>query len=439
MQKFKGLLLTATLLALGGCAVYSPHPLPQAAHFITPTHAKESHPLTMVEVAQRAVLFNPDLEIDRKKKNVSQAQAFQAGLLPNPQFSASIDHPTNSGAGLINGYSYGLTFDLLGLITHPANAAIAEAKAKQANEDLLWQELQTVARARLLFVQSQMAGLRVSLLSKARTSLNFDLNSINAAIRNGDLAPDQADGDISVLLDIQSQLGAAQRKELTSLGDLKALVNLAPDAPLDLQGLGAPEMLGEAATKQALKQVVANRPDLVALRDGYDAQEEAVFKAVLSQFPNLQIGFTKASDTSNVHTTSFGVTLNLPIFDRGQGQIAIERATREQLRAEYQSRINQAESNVAKLQSEDVVIADRIQILETAMVSLKVRAVNAAKAARSGDLSVASEMQFIQSWLNRQNELIDLREALWTYVITLDTLLASPLHDTSTSDKDASQ
>lgn len=439
MHKFNGLLLIPTLLALSGCAVYSPQPLPQAAQFTPSTQTHETLVLTMVEVAQRAVLFNPDLEIERKKKNVSQAQAFQAGRLPNPQFSATIDHPTNSGAGLINGYSYGLTFDLLGLITHPANAAIAEAKAKQAKEDLLWQELQTVARARLLFVQSQMAGLRVSLLSKARTSLNFDLNSINAAIRNGDLAPDQADGDISVLLDIQSQLGAAQRKELTSLGDLKALVNLAPDAPLDLQGLGAPEMLGEAATKQALKQIVVNRPDLIALRDGYDAQEEAVFKAVLSQFPNLQIGFSRASDTSNVHTTNFGVTLNLPIFDRGQGQIAIERATREQLRAEYQSRINQTESDVAKLQSESVVIVDRIQILETAMASLKSRALNAAMAARSGDLSVASEMQFIQSWLNRQNELIDLREALWTNAIALDTLLASPLQDTSSSDKDASQ
>ncbi|MDO8423616.1 MAG: TolC family protein [Parvibaculum sp.] len=439
MQKFKGLLLTATLLALGGCAVYSPHPLPQAAHFITPTHAKESHPLTMVEVAQRAVLFNLDLEIERKKKNVSQTQAFQAGLLPNPQFSATIDHPTDNGPGLFNGYSYGLTFDLLALITHPANAAIAEAKAKQAKEDLLWQELQTVARARLLFVQSQMAGLRVSLLSKARTSLNFDMNSINAAMRNGDLAPDQADGDISVLLDIQSLLGAAQRKELRSLGDLRALVNLAPDAPLDLQGLGAPEVLSEAATKQALKQVVAHRPDLIALRDGYDAQEEAVFKAVLSQFPNLQIGFTKASDTSNVHTTSFGVTMNLPIFDRGQGQIAIERATREQLRAEYQNRINQTEGSAAQLRSENTVIADRIKILEPEIALLQARALNAAKAARSGDLSAASEMQFIQSWLNRQNEQIDLREALWTNVIALDTLLASPMQDTSSSDKDAPQ
>lgn len=87
---------------------------------------------------------------------------------------------------------------MLSSFTPYAGLDIAEAKAKQAKEDLLWQELQTVARARLLFVQSQMAGLRVSLLSKARTSLNFDLNSINAAIRNGDLAPDQADGDISV-------------------------------------------------------------------------------------------------------------------------------------------------------------------------------------------------------------------------------------------------
>ena len=439
MQRIKGLLLAAIILALGGCAIYSPRPLPQATNFTAPSKTTATHPLTMIEAAQLAVLHNPELEMERQKKNVTEAQAFQAGLLPNPQVSGGIDHPTDNAPGLFNGYSYGLSFDLLGLITHPANAAITEAKKKQAKEDLLWQEWQTAAKARLLFVQSQVAHLRVSLLSKAQASLHLDANAINAATKSGDLAPDQADSDISVLLDIQSQLGTARRKEMTAISDLKALLNMAPDTSLELQDLGSPKRLSPAAANSALKEVIDRRPDLIALRDGYAAQEEAVFKSVLSQFPNLQIGFTKARDTSDVHTTSFGVTLNLPIFDRGQGQIAIERATREQLRAEYQSRINQIDSSAAKLQSENLVIAKRIKALEPEIALLKARAINAAKGTRSGDLSIASETQFIQSWLNRQNEGLDLREALWTNVIALDTLLASPLHNISYSDKDAQQ
>lgn len=436
MLKIKGLLPSVVILALGGCAIYSPDPLPKTTQFKALPKTEVARPLGMIEVAQLAVLNSPELEIERQKKNVLEAQAFQAGLLPNPQASAGIDRPTDNGAGLINGYSYGLSFDLLGLITHPADSAIARAKRKQAREDLLWQEWQTVAKARLLFTQAQIASQRVAFLSTAKSSFHLDTKAINAAAAKGDLAPDLAESDLAVLADLQGQLGTAQRQEITALSDLRALLNLAPDASLKLRDLGSPSIPVSSDVDTALKKVIDKRPDLIALRDGYAAQEETVFKAVLSQFPNLQIGFTRARDTSDVHTTSFGVTLNLPLFDRGQGHVAIERATRDQLHAEYQNRINQTESNTAKLQSEDVVTEQRLKALEPEIALLKAHALNAASSAQSGDISVALEMQFIQSWLSRQNELLDLREALWKNVIALDTLLASPLKNTSPSDKD---
>lgn len=436
MLKIKGLLLSAVILTLVGCAAYSPHPLPKTTQFKVLSKTEITHPLGMVEVAQLAVLHSPELEMERQKKNVAEAQAFQAGLLPNPQASAGIDHPTDNGSGLFNGYSYGLSFDLLGLITHPADSAIASAKRKQAKEDLLWQEWQTAAKARLLFVQAQIASQRVAFLSRAKSAFNLDAKAINTAAAKGDLAPDQAESDLAVLADIQGQLGAARRQKIAALSDLKALLNLAPDTSLKLKELGSPTRPSSSEMDVALKKVIERRPDLIALQDGYAAQEETVFKAVLSQFPNLQIGFTKARDTSDVHTTSFGVTLNLPLFDRGQGHVAIERATRDQLHTEYQNRINQTESSAVRLQSEDAFIAQRLKNLEPEIVPLKEHALNAARSAQSGDISIALEMQFIQSWLTRQNELLNLKEALWKNVIALDTLLASPLQKTSPSDKD---
>ena len=301
---------------------------------------------------------------------------------------------------------------------------------------MLWQEWQTVAKARLLFAQAQVASQRVAFLSRAKSSFNFDTKTIDAATANGDLAPDQAESDLAALADIQGQLGAARRQKIAALSDLKALLDLVPNTSLRLQELGSPTIPSSSEIGAALRKVIKRRPDLIALRDGYAAQEETVFKAVLSQFPNLQIGFTKARDTSDVHTTSFGVTLNLPLFDRGQGHVAIERATRDQLHTEYQIRINQTESSAARLQSEDAVIAQRLKNLEPEIVPLKEHALNAARSAQSGDLSISLEMQFIQSWLTRQNELLDLKEALWKNVIALDTLLASPLQKTSPSDKD---
>ena len=52
-------------------------------------------------------------------------------------------------------------------------------------------------------------------------------------------------------------------------------------------------------------------------------------------------------DTSNVPSAGFGVTVDIPLFDRNQGQIAVETATRQTLFDEYANRVFLANSDVA--------------------------------------------------------------------------------------------
>ena len=73
------------LLSNVGALKISPSdlPLPEVgAHPFDP-----SRPLDMDEVAMIAVVNNPDLKAARDQVGVAEAQAFTAGLLPNPQFS----------------------------------------------------------------------------------------------------------------------------------------------------------------------------------------------------------------------------------------------------------------------------------------------------------------------------------------------------------------
>ena len=74
-----------------------------------------------------------------------------------------------------------------------------------------------------------------------------------------------------------------------------------------------------------LEGLEQRRLDLLALRRGYDSQEEAVRAAVLAQFPRITIGPTISRDTDNLRTTGFGINIELPIFNRQQGKIAVER------------------------------------------------------------------------------------------------------------------
>jgi len=58
------------------------------------------------------------------------------------------------------------------------------------------------------------------------------------------------------------------------------------------------------------------------------------------------------------------VTVDLPLFDRNQGQIALERATRRQLFDEYADRVFQAHADIGRLLARVPLINEEIQTAE---------------------------------------------------------------------------
>jgi hypothetical protein len=66
---------------------------------------------------QLAVLNSPKLQAVQTQLQQARAKLIQAGLLPDPQFSTSFDFPTSNDPLLMNGYNFGLGFDLQSLIT----------------------------------------------------------------------------------------------------------------------------------------------------------------------------------------------------------------------------------------------------------------------------------------------------------------------------------
>ena len=113
------------------------------------------------------------------------------------------------------------------------------------------------------------------------------------------------------------------------------------------------------------------RLDLLALKMGYESQDARVRAAILAQFPKINIGFLQARDNSNVVSTGFAVGIDLPFFDRNQGQIAIQRATRKQLFDEYVDRLFEARSNVATILANMASIKEQIGATENALPTLK--------------------------------------------------------------------
>ena len=361
-------------LTLSGCATYVPAPLREGrgATSVGQLSAPDAtislptlppHPfdptdgLDVTEVATLAVANSPTLRLKRDALGVARAQAFAAGLLPDPQLALAADFPRHSGAGLTSAYSLGLSEDITALLTRSMRKAVANSQSEQVNLELLWAEWQTVAQARLLFDQvltlrAQQARLEAEQAAQAPVEAY-----VNMALRAGNLTYDSASAGLNADADVQKRLADKAIALHQADSDLHVLLGLAPGAPLDLVGAPYQVTPTPAQLQQALAGLPQRRPDLLALQAGYQSQESTLRAAVRAQFPAITIGFNTARDTSAVYTNGVSLGITLPLFDRNRGNIAIGRATRQQLKDDYEARVLGTRSDMQRLQADIATLA----------------------------------------------------------------------------------
>lgn len=391
---------------LFACASYAPEPLPTqlrgsskadlrvdaraiALPALAAQHIDLNAPLTMPAVAALAVLNDPGLRAERDQAGVAQAQAFAAGLLPDPQFSASRDIPQGqSGVATTTAYNLGLSLDLSGLITRGAAVAAARAKLRQVDLQILWLEWQTAAAAEADAVA--LIGLRErdALLGAERDAVLERLRRDRAAAAAGTLPRTTANADLVELQTLQQALADDARRDEATLAALDALLGLSPGTPLNLAGLPQfnPDALRDAAA--ALDRLPAIRPDLMALQAGYEGQEQKLREAVLSQFPSVGVEISRARDTSDVHTVGFGITLSLPILNGSRGATAVQRATRQALYDDYALRLRESRAEVEQLLADIDLLRRQRAALEAALPALREAARATDSALREGDVTL---------------------------------------------------
>ncbi|MGH8737492.1 MAG: TolC family protein, partial [Burkholderiales bacterium] len=166
-------------------------------------------------------------------------------------------------------------------------------------------------------------------------------------------------------------------------------------------------------------------PDLLALAAGYRSQEERFRAAVLAQFPALNVGLTRARDTSNLYTQGIGITLSLPIFDGNRGNVAIERATRRRLHDEYRQRLNDAAAEVYALLGDQVLLEQQLVGVRSALATLEQAAASAAAALDDGNMSELAYAGVQSSLLAKRVEAILLEQRMLEQRIAILTLAGS--------------
>jgi outer membrane protein TolC len=365
-------LLSLTFLAaLQGCAVYHPLPLDERAtnkSLKAPDmdrmriQAKElQHPLlkqvdldpnkglTPEGAAVLAVLANPALKAARDKRGIAAAQLLQAGILPNPQLSYNLDFPTGENAqGTVNAFGVNLSWDFMSLAMRGVQIDAARAGAGSVDLDIAWQEWQTALAARMhVYNLIFLTGLTETALSQ-EGALQENLATTKKAFDTGDVTEvDLAAAQAALDKAHSSVLTVRQQYEQERLS-LNQSIGFPPGQLVSLRAdIALPSIEHIPSLEETMDGVQERRLDLVALRFGYLSEEARLRAAILAQFPSLLFGLGHSRDTSNVHTTGFSIGLAIPLFNRSQGQIAIETATRTQLFDEYSARLFEARSTIA--------------------------------------------------------------------------------------------
>ena len=433
------MLLALMTLACGGCATYAPQHLGNgngdvAARLNVPASSMPTQPLAhhrfdpsdgldVTEVAMLAVANNPELRVKRDDLGVARAQAFAAGLLPDPQISAGMDFPTSSDPGLTKAFNFGLSEDISALLTRSTRTAAAREHGRQVNLKLLWAEWQTIARARLLFDQLHTTRTQENLLRREVKTLSPIGQHIDQALAAGNLTYAGAASGLDALANARGQLAHATRARVQAEHDLHLLLGLSPKAPLHLVGAPWQTKPDPAQVQHALATLPRRRPDLLALKAGYAAQESRVRGAILAQFPAITLGFTRARDTSNIYTSGFSIGITLPLFNRNRGNIAIARATRQRLHDAYAARMLATRNDMDRLQQDLASLRAQIKALTKHADKLDAARTSAEHAWQTGMLGWRTYLVIRNNALTVDLTLLTLRQQRAKQAIALETLL----------------
>ena len=436
---------------LSGCALYHPMPLDETtrAEALAPLRldrvkvaaAALEHPLVKPividgaggfspdEIAVMAVIVSPQLRALRDQRGVARAQVIQAGILPNPQLSRTLDYPHETDPTAVTAKNTTLSWDLSTLLARHDEIAAARANAEAVDLQIAWAEWQVAQDARLRSFRLLSMQTQLPLAREIEEGLTHNIEAIRKALARGY----KTTADLTAATDLLTQARNNRLALEQAISADRLTLNIALAIPVEqtLQIKPAGKFPELAAQQGALDELLGGiekrRLDLVALQLGYRSQEATLRAAVKSQFPRIGVSFTRANDSSNITTLGGGVNLELPIFDRRQGVVAAAKASRQQLFDEYYARVAEARAEVRQILENLAAIRTQLEEATRSLPDLEQLAASYEKAYQSNNADVVTFRDAHAALATRRMEQSRLQQDLLELSVALEIATGRPL------------
>jgi hypothetical protein len=242
----------------------------------------------------------------------------------------------------------------------------------------------------------------------------------------GDVSLQVNAADLAAKLDAEAQAAQARHDADKARLDLNGVLGLQASVRLPLAPGRAFATYSPEEVRSAEASLPTRRPDLLALQAGYRAQDAHLRKAVIAQFPLVSLAYNYAKDPAGTTTRGVAAVVGAPITGNRFAEAKVQGATREQLRAEYQARLDQTSGEVAAAVTEVASATAQAEAIRAEAPRLEALAAPAAAALRRGDLDSAAYLGLAQNIIAKRADLDDRDLARRLAEIQLETALFLP-------------
>lgn len=301
--------------------------------------------LTIERLVESGGSRRADLLAARQRLAIAQGRLRQANLRPNPTLDAEYGSPRFLGGEAESDFSVGVsqTFELGG--KRSKRVAVAELELQQARFEVAALERQLAVEIRTSYTRAVSAARQLDVIEKLLAADAELVRVTGARLKEGDVAP--LDANLvrveSDRLKIQ-QIEARSEME-TALLEIRTLAGLDVSEPLRLAPQAERPPRLDLGLSELTETALRERADLQAARLGERLGTARINLAKSQATPNIAgsvrysrskqiIDFPPPINGNTVNKDNeltFGVSVDIPIFNRNQGEIAS--ATGEQLQA----------------------------------------------------------------------------------------------------------
>jgi outer membrane protein, heavy metal efflux system len=309
--------------------------------------------ISLDDAIQMALAHNHTLLAERTAIEQSEDQEITANLRPNPvllgdaQFLPVFNWNMFNDDYIDNVAQFDLGISYLFERGKKRQHRLAAAKDQTAvtRSQVADNERTLTFQVATLFTNAQLAESTIELAQQDLKSFQNTVDISKERYRAGDISEDDYLKIKLQLLQFQTDSSQAQLAKVQTLSDLRQLLGYeAVSADFDVAGAFDYQAL-DAHLEDLQSKALASRPDLRAAQQGVTAanSQYELAKANGKRDVTAQINYTHVADLS---TASLFGQVQIPIFDRNQGEIARTHVAITQAQEQEKATSNQVLTDV---------------------------------------------------------------------------------------------